>query len=31
MEAIEHYRFFDACQVPVNPALAVDAAGGDNG
>jgi sucrose-phosphate synthase len=24
MEAIEHYRFFDACQVPVDPDIAAD-------
>lgn len=31
MEAIKHYRFFDACQVPVAPKLGVDTAAGDNG
>lgn len=26
LEAIEHYRFFDACQVPVDPTVAPDSA-----
>ncbi|MGB5835201.1 MAG: HAD family hydrolase [Thiohalocapsa sp.] len=31
IEAIEHYRFFDACQVPTDPAHAADAALHRNG
>jgi sucrose-phosphate synthase len=31
LEAIEHYRFFDACQVPVDPSRTAGAAAARNG